>query len=89
MGTVTNVQSFKLVDLATLRESVSLVCSTNGDFCGEKEFVLEYNSKILPFDSLPEGWVYSSATRVLSIDPLSVTEFGSFRLVARLKEFPN
>jgi len=89
LGTVTTVQSFKLVDLAILRESVSLVCSYDGDFCGEKEFVLEYNSKVIPFNSLPEGWVYSSATRVLSIDPLSVTEFGSFTLVARLKEFPN
>ena len=83
------VQSFKLRNLSTLSDSVSLVCSSNGDFCGDKEFVLEYNSRIIPFTSLPEGWVYSSATRVLSIDPLSVTEFGSFTLVARLKEFPN
>jgi hypothetical protein len=28
-------------------------------------------------------------TRVLSIDPLSVTETGSFTLMARLKEFPD
>jgi len=50
---------------------------------------LEYNSRVIPFTSLPEGWIYSTATRVLSIDPLSVTEFGKFTLIARLKEFPN
>jgi len=89
LNTVTTVKSFKLVDLATLRDSVSLVCNYDGDFCGEKEFVLEYESKVIPFDSLPEGWVYSSATRILSIDPLTVTKLGSFTLFARLKEFPN
>ena len=76
MGTVTTEQSFNLRDLATLNDSVSLVCSTNGDFCGKKEFVLKYNSKIIPFTKLPKGWTYSTASRVLSIDPFLVTEFG-------------
>jgi hypothetical protein len=89
LGTVKTVQSFKLRNLSTLSDSVSLVCSSNGDFCGDKEFVLEYNSRIIPFTSLPEGWAYSEVSGVLTIDPLSVTEFRSFTLVARLKEFPN
>ncbi len=89
MGTVKTVQSFNLRNLATLNDSVSLVCSTNGDFCGEKEFFLKYNSKIIPFSQLPKGWTYSAVTRVLSIDPLSVTETGSFTLMARLIEFPD
>ena len=50
---------------------------------------MEYNSRVILFTSLPEGWIYSTATRVLSIDPFSVTEFGSFTLMARPKEFPN
>ncbi len=49
---------------------------------------MKYNSKVIPFTSLPEGWAYSSSSRVLSIDPLQVTEFGSFTLMARLIEFP-
>ncbi len=85
---VTTVQSWELKDVQTLYDSVSLVCSANGDYCGLKELFLWYNNTKIPFTSLPVGWSYDPATRIVAIDPLLVTQFGVFHLRARLLEFP-
>jgi hypothetical protein len=73
LNTVAAVQTYSLRDVQTLSDSVSLACSATGDFCGVKELFLWYNSAAISFTSLPVGWSYNSATRVLSIDPLKVT----------------
>lgn len=70
-----------------MQDSVSLVCSADGSFCGPKELVLtDPNGNIIDM-STSSAFNYDSVTNKLTITPLNIGLVGTYTLQARLSQY--
>ena len=72
----------------SFNDSVSLVCSTNGDFCGAKELVLTYPNDTEINMMTSDAFRYDTAARQLVITPKRImTTEGNYKLRVRLASY--